>query len=103
MPIVLNKMIIGMFNGKSEISSKFIMSYFQYVLLYKKLCDEFEDENKFYEKYKNCSSQKKTNSTLEDNEKNYYPNSAKENCYIYGKYIPSLVALFNNKVLKSSL
>jgi hypothetical protein len=45
LPIVLNKMIIGMFNGKSEISSKFIMSYFQYVLLYKKLCDEFEDEN----------------------------------------------------------
>ena len=45
LPIVLNKMIIGMFNGKSEISSAFIISYFQYVLLYKKLCEEFEDEN----------------------------------------------------------
>jgi hypothetical protein len=45
LPIVLNKMIIGMFTGKSEISSAFIISYFQYVLLYKKLCDEFEEEN----------------------------------------------------------
>ena len=45
LPIILNKMIIGMFNGKSEISSAFIRSYFQYVLLYKKLCEEFEDEN----------------------------------------------------------
>ena len=45
LPIVLNKMIIGMFNGKSEISSAFIRSYFQYVLLYKKLAEEFEEEN----------------------------------------------------------
>ncbi len=54
------------------------------------------------------SSQKKTNSTLEDNEKNYYPNSAKENCYIYGKYIPSsslkhysnIKSTFNNLIVK---
>ena len=45
LPIVLNKMIIGMFNGKSEISSAFIRSYFQYVLLFKKLCEDYEDEN----------------------------------------------------------
>ena len=45
LPVILNKMIIGMFSGKAEISSKFIRSYFQYVLLYKKLCLEFEDEN----------------------------------------------------------
>ena len=45
LPIILNKMIIGMFNGKSEISSSFIRSYFQYVLLYKKLSEEFEEEN----------------------------------------------------------
>jgi hypothetical protein len=45
LPIVLNKMIIGMFNGKAQISSAFIKSYFQYVLLFKKLCDDFEDEN----------------------------------------------------------
>ena len=54
------------------------------------------------------SSQKKTNSTLEDNEKNYYPNSAKENCYIYGKYVPSsslkhysnIKSTFNNLIVK---
>ena len=45
LPTILNKMIIGMFNGKSEISSPFIRSYFQFVLLFKKLCLEFEDEN----------------------------------------------------------
>ena len=45
LPIVLNKMIIGMFTGKTQISSAFIKSYFQYVLLFKKLCDDFEDEN----------------------------------------------------------
>ena len=45
LPIVLNKMIIGMFNGKTKISSAFIKSYFQYVLLFKKLCDDYEDEN----------------------------------------------------------
>ena len=45
LPIILNKMIIGMFSGKSEISSAFIISYFQYVLLFKKLCEEFDEEN----------------------------------------------------------
>ena len=44
LPIILNKMIIGMFSGKSIISSAFITSYFHYVLLFKKLCVEFEDE-----------------------------------------------------------
>jgi len=48
LPIILNKMIIGMFQGKSEITSAFIISYFQYVLLFKKLCYEFEDENLAY-------------------------------------------------------
>ena len=48
LPIILNKMIIGMFNGKVEISSAFITSYFQFVLLYKKLCLEFEEENLVY-------------------------------------------------------
>ena len=45
LPTILNKMIIGMFNGKSEISAPFIRSYFQYVLLFKKLCLEFEEDN----------------------------------------------------------
>ena len=50
LPIILNKMIIGIFNGKSNISSTFITCYFQYVLLFKKLCIEFENE---YLKYLN--------------------------------------------------
>ena len=37
LPIILNKMIIGMFSGKSIISSAFITSYFHYVLLFKKV------------------------------------------------------------------
>ena len=35
LPIILNKMIIGIYNGKSNISSAFITCYFQYVLLLK--------------------------------------------------------------------
>lgn len=50
LPIILNKMIIGMFNGKSIFSSSFITCYFHYVLLFKKLCQEYKDE---YEKYLN--------------------------------------------------
>ena len=42
LPIILNKMIIGMFNGQSAISSAFIRCYFHYVLLFKKLSEEFE-------------------------------------------------------------
>ena len=48
LPLILNKMIIGMFNGKSIISSAFIVSYFHYVLLFKKLCHEFEEEFTLY-------------------------------------------------------
>ena len=44
LPIILNKMIIGMFNGQSVISSAFIRCYFHYVLLFKKLSIEFEKE-----------------------------------------------------------
>ena len=44
LPIILNKMIIGMFNGQSIISSAFIMCYFHYILLFRKLCNEFERE-----------------------------------------------------------
>ena len=50
LPIILNKMIIGIFNGKAKISSAFIRCYFHYVLLFKKLCLEFEKE---YRKYAN--------------------------------------------------
>ena len=44
LPIILNKMIIGIYNGKSSVSSAFITCYFQYVLLFKKLCIEFEED-----------------------------------------------------------
>ena len=50
LPIILNKMIIGMFNGKATISSAFIRCYFHYVLLFKKLCLEYEED---YCKYVN--------------------------------------------------
>ena len=50
LPIILNKMIIGMFSGQSAISSAFIRCYFHYVLLFKKLSIEFEDD---YLKYLN--------------------------------------------------
>ena len=50
LPIILNKMIIGIFNGKTTISSAFIRCYFHYVLLFKKLCSEFEKD---YCKYVN--------------------------------------------------
>ena len=48
LPIILNKMIIGMFNGKSKISSAFIVCYFQYVLLFKRLCREYKVEYDAY-------------------------------------------------------
>ena len=44
LPNLLNKMIIGIFNGKSSICSSFIRCYFQYVLLFKKLCLEYEED-----------------------------------------------------------
>ena len=50
LPIILNKMIIGMFKGKSIISSSFIMSYFQFVLLFKRMCQDYKEE---YETYVN--------------------------------------------------
>ena len=50
LPNLLNKMIIGMFTGNTNICSSFIRCYFQYVLLFKKLCLEYEKE---YLKYVN--------------------------------------------------
>ena len=48
LPNLLNKMIIGMFGGKTSICSSFIRCYFQYVLLFKKLCLEYEEEYSNY-------------------------------------------------------
>ena len=50
LPIILNKMIIGIFNGKSSVSSAFIICYFQFILLFMKLTEEFDYE---YIKYLN--------------------------------------------------
>lgn len=44
LPIILNKIIIGMLNKQSPISSEFIRCYFHYALLFNKLSNEFEKE-----------------------------------------------------------
>ena len=44
LPNLLNKMICGMFNEKSYMSEAYIRCYFQYLLLFRKLIDEFKDD-----------------------------------------------------------
>ena len=44
LPNLLNKMICGMFNQKSYMSEAYIRCYFQYLLLFKKLIDEFKED-----------------------------------------------------------
>ena len=44
LPNLLNKMICGMFNQKSHMSEAYIRCYFQYLLLFKKLIEEYKDE-----------------------------------------------------------
>ena len=48
LPIILNKMIIGIFNGKSIISTSYMTCYFHYVLLFKRLCKEYQEEFNTY-------------------------------------------------------
>ena len=43
-PIMLNSMIIGLYKGKAALSSAFIKCYFQFILLFKKLCQEFQSD-----------------------------------------------------------
>ena len=50
LPNLLNKMICGMFNQKSFMSEAYLRCYFQYLLLFKKLIDEFKDD---FDKYLN--------------------------------------------------
>ena len=50
MPNLLNKMICGMFTNKSYMSEAYIRCYFQYLLLFKKLINEFKED---FEKYLN--------------------------------------------------
>ena len=47
-PIILNSMIIGMSKGKTSLSSSFIKCYFHYILLFKKMCQEYEIEYSIY-------------------------------------------------------
>ena len=44
LPIILNKMIIGIFNKKTQLSEAFIRCYFQYILLLKKLTEIYKKE-----------------------------------------------------------
>ena len=44
LPIILNKMIIGIFNNKNSLSEFFIICYFHYILFFKKLVKEFKKE-----------------------------------------------------------
>ena len=44
LPIILNKMIIGIFNKKTQLSEAFIRCYFQYILLLKKLTEIYKNE-----------------------------------------------------------
>ena len=48
LPIILNKIIINMLNGKSIINSSFITCYFQYILLFKRLCGEYKEKYETY-------------------------------------------------------
>jgi len=46
--IILNKMIRDMLNGKSIINSSFIICYFQYALLFKRLSGEYKEKYEVY-------------------------------------------------------
>ena len=48
LPNLLNKMICGMFNNKSFMSEAYLRCYFQYLLLFKKLIEEFKDDFSLY-------------------------------------------------------
>ena len=60
-PIILNKMIIGIFNKKSSLSEAFIKCYFQYILLFKKLTEIYKKEFNEY-----------VNKIIKQIENNYY-------------------------------
>ena len=47
-PIMLNSMIIGLYKGKRNLSSSFIKCYFQFIILFKKLCQEFPLDYSMY-------------------------------------------------------
>ena len=52
LPIILNKMIIGIFKNENALSEAFIICYFHYILLFKKLVEEFKEEfDNYVKKY----------------------------------------------------
>ncbi len=54
LPIILNKMIIGIFKNENALSEAFIICYFHYILLFKKLVEEFKEEfDNYVKKYLN--------------------------------------------------
>ena len=48
LPAILNCMIISIQSGKSNLSSAFIKCYFQYILLFKKMCLEYDTDYSIY-------------------------------------------------------
>ena len=51
LPIILNKMIIGIFNNRNKMSQNFIRCYFHYILLFKKLIENYKKDFNNYIKY----------------------------------------------------
>ena len=51
LPIILNKMIIGIFNNRNKMSQSFIRCYFHYILLFKKLIENYKKDFNNYIKY----------------------------------------------------
>ena len=48
LPVILNSMIIGMYQVKTTLFSSFIKCYFKYILLFKKLRQEYSVEYSVY-------------------------------------------------------
>jgi hypothetical protein len=48
LPVILNSMIIGMYKVKTTLFSSFIKCYFKYILLFKKLRQEYSVEYSVY-------------------------------------------------------
>ena len=76
LPILLNKMICGMFNQKIYMSVAYIRCYFQYLLLFKKLIEEFKNDFKIY-----------LNNIIDSIKKNKY--------FVNKKNVPDLGNLFS--------
>ena len=62
-PTIINSMIIGISNGNTTLSSSFIKCYFQFILLFKKLSQDYEGDYLYYLNSK-LSEIKKNNYTV---------------------------------------